>query len=148
MRELELPEEIMATRLRGEEPEAVVAVLDHVLTVVQARCRNLAQRGLNKWDGPKTVVVIAPSSEVFSGDYRAVELAQVLARIGRAAGVALRLIDAAPPLFPGDDVKPPFWPLNVMGSVILREFVTAPEIEDVTFHQLSPREMVELAENG
>lgn len=148
MRELDLPEEITASRLRGEDSDAVVEVLDYVLTIVKNRQHHLVAKGLARWDGPRTVVVIVPSSEVFN-DHRAIELAQVLARIGRSSGVSLRLIDATPPL-PGalDGQGAPVYSLAAMGSTILREFAAAPDIETVTFHQVSPREMVELAENA
>jgi hypothetical protein len=147
MSDLDLPEKIVISRLRGEDLQGSVEVLEHVIKVTQLRGRDLADRGLRLWDGPKTAVVIVPSSEVFAGDYRIVQRAQVLARIGRASGIALRLIDCTPPLRQADEDGPAVYSLTTMGSAILRDFAGS-DVDTVTFHQVSAREMVELAENS
>jgi hypothetical protein len=147
MLDLNLPEEITASRLRGEDPEAVVAVLEHVLTVTQNRHLDMADRGLRKWDGHGTVVVVAPSSEVL-GDIDAVHLLEGLARFGRVSGISLRLVDVVPPLREADENGPALYSLAVCGSPALRAFINAGDVPTVTLHQVSPREMMELAENA
>lgn len=147
MGNLELEPEIIISRLRGEDPRAAVETLNHVFAVVKNREHDVVRRGLSQWDGPTTVVVIVPSSEVFDGDYRTVEMAQVLARNGRRLGISLRLLDAAPPLPLPDPQGRPIYPLSVCGSAILRAFASATDVATVTVHQLTPLEMTELTES-
>jgi hypothetical protein len=148
MSDLDLPEEITISYLRGGDPDAAVETLEHLVEVTQHRGRHLAGRGLRLWDGPKTVVVIVPSSEVFASDHRIVQRAQVLARIGRACGISLRLIDVTPPLREADRNGPAVYSLAACGSTILREYINSSELATVSFHQVSAREMAELAENA
>lgn len=148
MNALELEPEILISGLRGEGPEQQLPVLDRVLGVMKARASMLAASNQRLWDGEPTVVVIVPSSEVLN-NWQLGDCVQVLARMGRAVGIHLRLIDAAPPLREADGEHPSIYPLSCFGgSAILRQFAAAEELRNVTFHQLSPYEMVELAENA
>jgi len=145
--DLALAEEITASRLRGEDPEAVTAVLRHVLTVTKNRHRDMVERGLREWDGHGIVVVVVPSSEVLD-DVEAVHLLEGLARFGRVSGISLRLVDVVPPLREADENRPALYSLAACGSPALREYINAGDVPTVTFHQVSPREMMELAENS
>lgn len=148
---LELEPEITISRLHGEDIDACVALLDHIVSVMKSRARWLADqpfvKGQYGWTGERSVVVIVPCSEVLE-DHRAVSLVQVLARTGRATGIDLRLIDAHPPLREGDEVHPPLYSLAVFGSAVIQAMAGDPDVKNVTFHQVSPYEMVELTENN
>jgi hypothetical protein len=148
MNALELEPEVLISGLRGEGAEQQLPILDRVLGVMKARASMLVASGQRHWDGEPSVVVVVPSSEVLS-HWEIGDSVQVLARLGRAVGIHLRLIDAAPPLREAEGEQPAFYPMACFGgSTILREFAAAQEVGNVTFHQVSPREMVELAENA
>jgi hypothetical protein len=151
---LQLEPSILVSTLRGEETEECVAILDRVLSVAKARLNWLGEQpasGLRTWPGERTEVVIAPSSEVLNGGFGgAAGMVTVLARIGRAAGINLRLLDATPPL-PGilNEDRPPVYSLNTFGgSMVLRATASEPEIDTVTFHEISVQELMAMAENS
>jgi len=148
MNALELEPEVLISGLRGEGDEQQLPILDRVLGVMKARASMLIASGQRHWDGQPTVVIIVPCSEVLN-HWQVGDSVQVLARMGRAVGIHLRLIDAAPPLREAEGEVPAIYPVACFGgSAILREFAAAQEVGNVTFHQLTPREMVELAENS
>lgn len=135
MRHLDLPQEITLSTLRGEDPAGVAERLSEILGVAQARVRA-------GWTGPDTTVVIVPSSE--SVDHKSCNYLEVLARLSRAAGIRLRLFDVLPPLRTDGDA--PFYSVASCGSVAVQQFVNDPAITHITYHQLSPAEMMRMAE--
>jgi hypothetical protein len=150
--ELDLEPEILVSTLRGEDPRECTADLDRVLTVARARMRYLAEQGARRWEGEKTVVIIAPSSEVLdwgSGGAENLAIVEVLARVGRSAGVSLRLLDANPqvPQTTVDGETRRVGSLTSFGgSSLLRAHVGDEGVQTVSFHPLSPSEMADLAE--
>jgi hypothetical protein len=140
--DLNLDPEISITTLRGEDPRDLTYPLSNILDTVRARLSVLAGEGKRRWEGEPTVVVIAPSSEVLSHyAFANIAIVETLARLCRPAGVSLRLIDATPSQRPG------FPPLSAFGgSSLLRSFASDDALASVSYHYVTPADLVSMTE--
>jgi hypothetical protein len=145
MTDLQLPAEITVSALLGEDPDQAAGQLEHVMAVVKARYRVLADTGKREWAGEETAVVIVPSSAVLY-DHRAGRLVEQLARTARKAGITVRLIDESREIHSSIEGGM-VYPLSHFGNLTIRHFALDPEIQHVTFHALTPTELVQMTEN-
>lgn len=146
MDELSLDPEITLSAMRGEDPADYVETLEHVYAVAQQRFAWLAQHGPAAPAWGATVITIIPSSEVLRSD-QILRRVEVLARIGRKADVAIRLLDVIPPLREADQDGPVVYSIACFGSTTLRVLASDPSIGTVSYHQISAAEMVMLTES-
>lgn len=138
MSNLNLPERVVLSTLHQLDAAEARLILDQVTRVAR-------ERHESGWAGEPTTLVIVPSSEV-TGLCGVTERLQALARLGRKAGVQLRLIDVLPPLLQHDGMVR--HSILACGSIWLREFVDDPATSHVTYHQVSAAEMCTLTEAG
>lgn len=145
---LHLDPEITVSTLRGEDIRDCEDTLEYVFQVVTSRLRYLAEHDMRHWDGEPTTVIIVPSSEVLYGlRNQSGIIAERLARMCRPAGVSLRLVDATPAVpHAGADGETVYALSSFGGSSLLRAFARDPELTTVTFHHVSPAELVGLTE--
>jgi hypothetical protein len=76
----------------GMLSDEALAQAERARALCRARAQLLAETGESSWGGPPTVVTVAPSNEVLLESLAADKITWI-ARVGRAAGVLLRLID-------------------------------------------------------
>lgn len=74
----------------ASEPFEMVSALQHVLNITDARYRDMAGRGLRRYDGPDLYVLIDELADLMTTCKRQVQpLIQRIAQVGRAANVHL-----------------------------------------------------------
>lgn len=105
--------------------------------VMRERSAELARAGQARWTGTKYVVTIAPICEVMIERHLA-KLIDELARLGRASGVVLELINYE---------MPDLWALASLGNAALRDHIMAAQENPdphITYRQADLRELNDL----
>lgn len=140
MSTMDIPREVTVAAL-NEDAKSYAFEAETILKSILHAARARASAG---WVGEPSTITIVPSSEVLL--HLPADLLLTLARIGRSAGVRLRLLDVLP-LITWTGFDEPVPSLAAAGqSTALRKFLADPEVDWVSYHVLTPSEMVMMAE--
>lgn len=138
----DLNSEILLSSLHGESADDHKRILDAIIDMVHGRNAQLAAAGERQWQGDGITVLVCPSSEVLHSHDVGRKVA-VLARLGRKAGVSLRLVDA----LGLSSSSPTEIHLGAFGlDPTLRAMAADAEMKHVTYQQISVTQLIEMAE--